>query len=384
MQHSCPPPPLSRRTLLAGAAAATLPWLGLGPARAQDTAIVLGQTTALSGPLADLGQAMHQGAQLVFNAVNARGGIHGRALQLLMMDDAYEPERSAANVRQMLAQGQVFALLSCFGTPNNQAILPLVEESGIPYVAPLSGAMSLRKGTRNVFHVRASYTDEIVRLVQRLTGMGLKGIAVAYQDNAYGREMLDDATRALAAQGHKPALQVAVATDGRNLAGAVAQVAAARPAAVLLATAGTVSVGLVRGLRKSAPGVLLTGLSPTLPSDSLRQLGEDGSGIALSMVVPDPHRARLQLVRDYQSAMRAQGHQEFTQGSLEAYVNTRVLAEGLERTGRDPLPVRLNAALAAIRNLNLGGFTVDYSGQTPFVGSRYLDLGVLGSAGRFV
>ncbi|MFO1211865.1 MAG: ABC transporter substrate-binding protein [Paenacidovorax caeni] len=346
--------------------------------------LTIGCSAATTGPLASSGLDIQRGTEAAMAQINARGGIHGRALQLLMMDDAYEPERTAANVRQMLAQGQVFALLSCFGTPNNQAILPLVEESGIPYVAPLSGAMSLRKGTRNVFHVRASYTDEIVRLVQRLTGMGLKGIAVVYQDNAYGREMLDDATRALAAQGQKPALQVAVATDGKNLAGAVAQVAAARPAAVLLATAGTVSVGLVRGLRKSAPGVLLTGLSPTLPSDSLRQLGEDGSGIALSMVVPDPHRAKLQLVRDYQSAMRAQGHQEFTQGSLEAYVNTRVLAEGLERTGRDPLQVRLNAALAAIRNLNLGGFMVDYSGQTPFVGSRYLDLGVLGSAGRFV
>ena len=346
--------------------------------------LTIGCSAATTGPLASSGLDIQRGTEAAMAQINARGGIHGRALQLLMMDDAYEPERAAANVRQMLAQGQVFALLSCFGTPNNQAILPLVEESGIPYVAPLSGAMSLRKGTRNVFHVRASYTDEIVRLVQRLTGMGLKGIAVVYQDNAYGREMLDDATRALAAQGQKPALQVAVATDGKNLAGAVAQVAAARPAAVLLATAGTVSVGLVRGLRKSAPGVLLTGLSPTLPSDSLRQLGEDGSGIALSMVVPDPHRAKLQLVRDYQSAMRAQGHQEFTQGSLEAYVNTRVLAEGLERTGRDPLQVRLNAALAAIRNLNLGGFMVDYSGQTPFVGSRYLDLGVLGSAGRFV
>ena len=248
--------------------------------------LTIGCSAATTGPLASSGLDIQRGTEAAMAQINARGGIHGRALQLLMMDDAYEPERSAANVRQMLAQGQVFALLSCFGTPNNQAILPLVEESGIPYVAPLSGAMSLRKGTRNVFHVRASYTDEIVRLVQRLTGMGLKGIAVVYQDNAYGREMLDDATRALAAQGQKPALQVAVATDGKNLAGAVAQVAAARPAAVLLATAGTVSVGLVRGLRKSAPGVLLTGLSPTLPSDSLRQLGEDGSGIASFSPMP--------------------------------------------------------------------------------------------------
>ena len=174
-----------------------------------------------------------------------------------------------------------------------------------------------------------------------------------------------------------------MATDGKNQADAVAQVAKVRPAAVLLATAGTVSVALVRGLRKSAPGVLLAGLSPTLPSDSLKQLGEDAGGMALSMVVPDAHRAKLQLVRDYQGAMRALGYQDFTQGSLEAYVNTRVLAEGLERTGRDPQQVRLNAALGAIRNWNLGGFTVDYSGQTPFVGSRFLDLGVLGGSGRF-
>ena len=345
--------------------------------------LTVGCSAATTGPLASSGIDIQRGTEAAMAQINARGGIHGRTLQLLMMDDAYEPERTASNVKQMLSQGRVFALLSCFGTPNNQAILPMVVESGVPYVAPLSGASSLRKNVRNIFHVRASYTDEIVRLVQRLTSMGIKNIAVLYQDNSYGKEMLEDATRALAEQGHQPALQVAVATDGKNQADAVAQVAKVRPAAVLLATAGTVSVALVRGLRKSAPGVLLAGLSPTLPSDSLKQLGEDASGMALSMVVPDPHRAKLQLVRDYQGAMRALGYQDFTQGSLEADVNTRVLAEGLERTGRDPQQVRQNAALAAIRNWNLGGFMVDYSGQTPFVGSRFLDLGVLGSSGRF-
>ena len=345
--------------------------------------LTVGCSAATTGPLASSGIDIQRGTEAAMAQINARGGIHGRTLQLLMMDDAYEPERTASNVKQMLSQGRVFALLSCFGTPNNQAILPMVVESGVPYVAPLSGASSLRKNVRNIFHVRASYTDEIVRLVQRLTSMGIKNIAVLYQDNSYGKEMLADATRALAEQGHQPALQVAVATDGKNQADAVAQVAKVRPAAVLLATAGTVSVALVRGLRKSAPGVLLAGLSPTLPSDSLKQRGEADGGMALSMVVPDAHRAKLQLVRDYQGAMRALGYQDFTQGSLEAYVNTRVLAEGLERTGRDPQQVRLNAALGAIRNWNLGGFTVDYSGQTPFVGSRFLDLGVLGSSGRF-
>ena len=346
--------------------------------------LTVGCSAATTGPLASSGIDIQRGTEAAMAQINARGGIHGRTLQLLMMDDAYEPERTASNVKQMLSQGRVFALLSCFGTPNNQAILPMVVESGVPYVAPLSGASSLRKNVRNIFHVRASYTDEIVRLVQRLTSMGIKNIAVLYQDNSYGKEMLADATRALAEQGHQPALQVAVATDGKNQADAVAQVAKVRPAAVLLAMAGTVSVALVRGLRKSAPGVLLAGLSPTLPSDSLKQLGEDAGGMALSMVVPDAHRAKLQLVRDYQSAMRAQGKSEFSQGSLEAYVNARVLIEGLDRAGKDVTQPKLRAALAGIRNLDLGGFVVDYSGQAPYVGSRFIDLGVLGSTGRFI
>lgn len=354
------------------------------PAWAQDKAIAIGCSAPTSGPLASSGLDIQRGTEAAMAQINARGGILGRPLQLLLLDDAYLPERAAANVKKLLEKDEVTALLSCFGTPTNQALLPLVQESGIPYVAPVSGALSLRRGQRNVFHVRASYSDEIVRLVQRLTGMGLKNIAVIYQDNSYGQEMLADATRALKEQGQQPLLTASVATDGKNQAEAVAKVAAARPTAVLLATAGTVSVELVRGLRKSAPGLLLAGISPTLPSDSLKPLGEDASGIALSMVVPDPHRPKLQLVRDYQAAMRAKGQEEFSQGSLEAYVNTRVLAEGLERAGRELTPARINSALAAIRGLNLGGFSVSYAAQPPYVGSQFLDLGVLGNNGRFV
>ena len=346
--------------------------------------LTIGCSGALTGPLAGLGQDVKLGAEAALAHINSRGGVNGRTLQFNMLDDGYVPQRTTDNVKQMLSQGSAFALLSCIGTPNNTSILPLIEEAGVPYVAPITGASSLRKSTRNVFHVRASYTDEVQRLIQRLAGMGLKGIGVVYLDNGYGREMLEDATRALAALNMKPAVQVAVATDGKNLPQVLQAVAAARPSAVLLATAGTVSVGLVRGIKKESPGVLMAGLSVTLPSASLGQLGEDGSGLALSMIVPDPNRAKLQLVRDYQSAMRAQGKSEFSQGSLEAYVNARVLIEGLDRAGKDVTQPKLRAALAGIRNLDLGGFVVDYSGQAPYVGSRFIDLGVLGSTGRFI
>jgi ABC-type branched-subunit amino acid transport system substrate-binding protein len=346
--------------------------------------LTIGCSAALSGPLAGFGQDIKQGAEAALAHINGRGGVHGRTLQFNMVDDGYVPQRTTDNVKQMIGQGSAFALLSCVGTPNNTAILPLIEEAGIPYVAPLTGASSLRKGGRNVFHVRASYTDEVRRLVQRLAGMGLKGIGVVYLDNGYGREMLEDATRSLAEQNIQPTVQAALATDGKNLADVLAKVAEARPSAVLLATAGAASVELVRGLKKTVPGVLMAGVSVTLTSDGLKQLGDAGSGIAVTMVMPDPNRAKTQLVRDYQAAMRAKGHQDFTLGSLEAYVNMRVLAEGLERAGSDPSRAKLRTALAGIRNWDMGGFVVDYSGQSPYVGSRFIDLGVLNGAGRFL
>jgi ABC-type branched-subunit amino acid transport system substrate-binding protein len=346
--------------------------------------LTIGCSAALSGPLAGFGQDIKQGAEAALAHINGRGGVHGRTLQFNMVDDGYVPQRTTENIKQMIGQGSAFALLSCVGTPNNTAILPLIEEAGIPYVAPLTGASSLRKGGRNVFHVRASYTDEVRRLVQRLAGMGLKGIGVVYLDNGYGREMLEDATRSLAEQNIKPSVQAALDTDGKNLADVLAKVAEARPAAVLLATAGAASVELVRGIKKTVPGVLMAGVSVTLTSDGLKQLGDAGSGIAVTMVMPDPNRAKTQLVRDYQAAMRSKGQQDFTLGSLEAYVNMRVLAEGLERAGSDPSRAKLRNALAGIRNWDMGGFVVDYSGQSPYVGSRFIDLGVLNGAGRFL
>ena len=125
-------------------------------------------------------------------------------------------------------------------------------------------------------------------------------------------------------------------------------------------------------------------MSVTLTADGLKGLGAAGSGLALTMVFPDPYRAKTQVVRDYQAAMRAIGQQEFSLGSLESYVNTRVLAEGLERAGRDVTRAKLRTALGSVQKFDLGGFSVDYASASPFVGSKFVDLGVLGAGGRFL
>jgi branched-chain amino acid transport system substrate-binding protein len=350
-----------------------------------DRTITIGSSGALSGPLAGFGTAMKSGVDAAMAQINEKGGIHGRQLQFHLVDDAYLPQRSVDNVKKMFADSSVFALMSCIGTPNNTAILPLVEDANVPYLAPLTGASSLRQpGIRNVFHVRASYSDETQRLVQKLVTMGIKDLAIVYLDNGFGKEVRDDAIRTLQAQGIKAVSTVALATDGKNLTEAVNQALAGKPAAVLLGTAGSASAGLITALRKASPMLPIAGLSVTLTADGLKGLGASGSGLALTMVFPDALRPKQAVVREYQEAMRVAGQTELSSGSFEGYVNTRVLAEGLARAGRDVSRAKLRSALAGIHKFDLGGFLVDFSGSSPFVGSRYVDLGVLGASGRFL
>ncbi len=345
--------------------------------------MAIGGSAALTGPLAGFGLEMKAGVDAAFGQINAKGGIAGRKLQFNLLDDGYAPQRTQENLKKLMGEGSAFALLSVMGTPNNAAVTGLIEEAAIPHIAPLTGAGSIRKAEyKNLFHVRAGYPDETRRLVQQLVSMGIKDLAIVYMDNGFGKEVLTEAVQTLTAAGVKPVAQIALATDGKNVDAAVQAALAAKVGAVFVATAGAASTLLIAALRKASPRLPVAGLSVALTDDGIRKLGEAASGIAITMVFPDPNRTRLQLVRDYQLAMKASGRETFSLGSLEAYINARVLAEGLTRAGRDVSRAKLRQSLAAL-NLDMGGFTVDF-GNAPYVASKYVELGILGAAGRFV
>ena len=376
------------RAFVGSSAASLLPvWSGAAAAEEPNSARswVIGSSVGLSGPLASLGQELKQGMDAAIAQVNARGGVAGRELNLQVLDDGYAPQRTQENVRKLLAEGSALALLSCMGTANNQAILPLVDEAQIPYVAPQSGASALRQAQlRSVFHVRVGYADEARRLIEKLGDMGFDSLAVVSQETTFGREFLADVVASAEARKVRLVAQVALDADARRAPEVVQQVLAAKPSAVVLGTAGDASVALVKQFRKLSPSLPLAASSVALSGENLRQLGALSSGLALTLVLPDAGRTSVGLVRDYQKAMRAIGQTAFSSRSLEGYVNARVLIEGLERCGKDLSRSRLRSALAGIRNLDLGGLVIDYSAPAPYVGSRYLELGVLGAGGRLL
>lgn len=382
--HPTPLPTLSRRLLLASAAASTLPWLGMGHALAQDATIALGQSTDLSGPLADLGQAMHQGAQLVFNAVNARGGIHGRSITLNTLDDAYDVKRAEANAKQLLADSNTFALFNCFGTPHTEAILPLVKESGTPFFAPLTGAQSARVNARNVFNIRASYAEEVEKQIQHLATVGIKRIAVAYQANSFGQEVFTSAQRSMTKLKLPEGVSATVENDGHDAKVAAQKIAQSEPEAVILGLAGKPTLEFVKAFRALRRGTALYALSVMGTPATLTALGPDAAGLNITQVVPMPSSPTVGISREFLQAWKAAGVKaDPSHLALEGYINARVFCEALQRAGKNLTRAGFIDALWTFKKWDLGGFEINAT-EPGHNASRFVELTLVGRDGKFM
>ena len=152
--------------------------------------ILFGQSAAFSGPAQELGRNMRLGIEAAFAEVNRAGGVQGRRLDLVYLDDAYEPEAAIANTTSLIEEQEVFALIGAVGTPTSRAAVPVAAVEGVPYIAPFTGAALLRDATwGNVINLRASYHQETEEMVARLTeDLGIQRIAVVYQDDSFGRD----------------------------------------------------------------------------------------------------------------------------------------------------------------------------------------------------
>jgi branched-chain amino acid transport system substrate-binding protein len=375
----------TRRRLLGALAALPMAAVGVS-ARADDTGpIKIAQSTALTGPLGELGQAMHQGAKVCFAAINAKGGVNGRPIELTVVDDGYDVKRSLANVDGFLQDRNNFALFNCMGTPMIEAMLPKVLESGIPFFAPFSGALSVRpKNARNVFNIRASYADEAEQLVQHLATVGIKRIAIVYQNNAFGKEVFTATQAAMARYKLESAVTMTVESDASDAEAAAKKIAAAEPEAVLVGLAGKPTVTFVKAVRKERKGLQLYALSIMGAAATIASLGADATGMTISQIVPLPSNMSRPVVRDFQTAWKAGNVAlEPSHLALEGYINARVFAEALRRAGRNPTRSSFIDSTWGTKNLDLGGFSVNFS-ESAMNASRFVELTMVSGNGRFI
>jgi branched-chain amino acid transport system substrate-binding protein len=368
-----------RRFSMAAGAAAALG--GFGIARAQgDTPLVLGQSAPFSGPAAQLGVQFHQGAKLFLDQYNAQPGR--RNVVIRNMDDGYEPDRCAANTQKLIEE-DVFALFGYVGTPTSLAALPLAVKDKMPFVAPLTGAMSLREPfQKNVFHVRASYNDETALMVRQLTHLGLKKIAVFHQNDAYGKAGLDGVVAALAEQQLKPVALATVERNSADVAQAVKTIVAARPDAVVQVGAYKACAAFIREARKAGFGGTFFNLSFVGTQALSDELGKDAAGVMVTQVVPSPYNPANALAREFTEAVRkAGGGATANFSSMEGYLAARVLTEGLRKVSGKPTRDGLVAGLESLDRQSFGGFEVSFSGKN-HVASKFVELSMLTGDGK--
>lgn len=365
--------------------AATLGSLGL-PARAQssgvsDNAIVLGQSAPFSGAAEQLGLQFYLGAQLYFEGVNAKGGIHGRKIEIQRLDDGYEPEKCAANTRQLISDG-VFALFGYIGTPTSLAALPLATAAKVPFFAPFTGAEALREPfNRYAIHVRASYFDETAAIVRQTTAVGIKKISVFYQNDAYGKTGLEGVTRALKALNLEPASTGTVERNSVDVAKAVQDIMAQKPEAIVQISAYKSCAAFIRAARKAGYGGNFYNVSFVGTQALLDELGSDARGVAISQVMPFPYTPVTPISGEYLAAVRSKQGRAANYSGIEGFVAAKVFAEALNRAGRNVTRETFINAIQGMRNLDLGGFPVDF-GPNDHTGSKFVELTLLTEDGR--
>ncbi|MGH8681739.1 MAG: ABC transporter substrate-binding protein [Burkholderiales bacterium] len=365
----------------AGSLIALLCVAGLaGPATAlaQGSSIVVGQSTPLTGSNRALGNDIRNGALALFKKVNDAGGVNGRKVELVTLDDANDTKRSEANTRQLLGSNNPIALFGWASATLSRPALPHVEAAKIAFFAPFTGADPMRKFNRYVYNHRASYADELEKIVEHYTTFGIRKFAVLYNDDVVGKENFNAVDRALKARNLSPVATAAVTRTQTDFSKEVAAVMRAEPDVVILTTLYKTSADFIKLSRRQGSGAQFISTSFAGSSPLANALGGDGLGVAMAQVMPSYFKRSVPVVREYQGAMEAAfGKKEFSYQSFEAYVAAKVLVEGMRRAGPQLTRESLLRALDGIQNYDVGGYLISFS-PTNHNGSSFVSLTILG------
>ena len=359
------------------------------PASAAETGVdanfvTIGQSAALSGPAQELGSEMRLGAQTYFNLVNQAGGVFGRQIKLVSLDDGYEPDRAVANTKKLISEDKVFALFGYIGTPTSNAALPIFTEAKVPFFGAFTGAESLRNPlNRYIFNIRASYFDETEKIIEQVTSVGGKNIAVFYQDDAYGKAGLAGVERALAKRSLKITSTGTIERNTVKVEAAVASLVPKQPDAIVMISAYKSIAAFVKAAKKAGYTGQFHNVSFVGSRALADELAAQGHGVVISQVVPFPFTPSLPIVAEYQKALKASGSSQPSFTSLEGFIAARVFVEGLKRAGKDLTREKLISALESMNNVDIGGFNINFSPKS-HNGSSFVELTMIGRNKTFV
>lgn len=371
---------MQRRSFAAGAAAViAAPLVRAQPEQGGE--IVIGQSVVLSGPVGEQLKHFVAGAKMHFGSVNDAGGVNGRKLRLVSLDDQLQPARTLANCETLIQRQRANVLFGFSGSANLLAAEPELRRSGVPLVGAFAVSDSARaKIGGSAYFVRAGYGREAERIAQQLATIGIRNVAIAHLDNPGGTEVNKILHEQFAKVGITATAGVPFAQDGSNMDQAAAQVAKGRPQAVLMFLAGALPGQMIRTLDARGFYANYCGLSIVPGETTARVLGGKLRSLVISQVMPYPWNETDLAIKQYRAAATAAAV-PVGYTSFEGYATAAVLVEALRGAGRDPTAVKIHAAIRGLK-ARIAGVDIDFTGGSS-TGSRLVEMVHISGDGRF-
>ena len=353
-------------------------------AQAQSS-IVFGQSAPLTGANAELGNDIRNGVLAYFKKVNDAGGVHGRKVELVSLDDANQVPRAEANTRTLVEEQGVFALFGYASATLSRPALPTVEKHRVPFLSPFTGADPMRVFHKQVYNMRGSYAEELEKIVDHFYPLGVKRFSIVYYDDVVGKENLAAVERALKKRNLAVVSVAAYKTrNNPDIEAGVKEVAKGQPDVVILTTLYKATADFVKASHKLGFGAQMASNSFPGASPLAKELGgKAGAGVIVATVVPPPTKRSLPIVQEYQAAIEKQlGKKELSFTSLESFIAAKVMVEALRRTGPRPTREAFMRELDNMKAYDAGGYVVGCGPQN-HNGSAFVELTVIGRDLKF-
>ena len=343
--------------------------------------ILIGQTAGFSGPVAAGVKETTDGAKLYLDAVNARGGVNGQKIDLISLDDKFDPKLAGENARKLIEEQNVLAMFLTRGTPHTEAVLPFLDKYGVPLIAPSTGAMVLHTPVKkHVFNVRATYQREAEKAIAHLATIGITRIAVVYADDSFGADGVAGAQKGLAAAKLTPAAVERFDRSKPDFSQLAPKIAKTDAQAVMMIASATAVADCIKALKAAGSNAQFVTLSNNASGGFIKGLGDNARGVIVTQVFPQS--MGFGLVKEATDLARAKNLANVSPAMLEGFASAKVLVEALRRAGAKPSRERIQSALEGLRKFDIGGLEVSYS-QEDHTGLDFADLSIISADGKF-
>jgi ABC-type branched-subunit amino acid transport system substrate-binding protein len=344
--------------------------------------ILIGQTLGVTGAVAATVKESTFGASLYIDAVNAKGGIRGEKIEIITLDDKFDPKLTVENTKTLIERNRVVAMFMTRGTPHTESILPLLDQYAIPLIGPSTGAKAVHTPVlRHVFNVRATYQREAERAIIHNASIGTTRIAVVHVDDSFGKDGLEGALKGFAAANLKPVLIAKFDRSKPDFSAITPQLLSTEAQTVIFIGSGTAVVDGILAANVAKVRAQYITLSNNASQGFIKQLGKNARGVIVTQVFP--RTFAYSFVKEAYELAKARKVDSVSPAMLEGFSAAKVLVEALRRCNGMPTRERIQAALEGMQKFDLGGLEISYS-PSDHSGLDFSDLSIINANGKFM